>query len=141
MHSNSVFHTKLERRLDFLDGTLESPQEYCHKSRQTLRSPLQQERDPCTPSQLEMRPKPLHLLQTISRSPSNTTSGLTYFRQLQIFLENNVPSLEEHQVQHSNSRKPPCTPNHLEMKADSLALTEKVSQISTSTSRGGFPQQ
>ena len=32
-------------------------------------------------------------------------------------------------------------PNHLKMRADSLSLNEELSQLSTSTSRGGFPQQ
>ena len=52
-----------------------------------------------------------------------------------------MPSLEEHEVQHSSSRKAPCTTNHLEMRVDSLVLTKEVFQLSTSTSRGGFSQQ
>ena len=63
----------------FLDGTPESPQEHCHKSRGMLRSLQQRERAPCTPDQLEMR-------------------------------------------------------------ADSLASTQEEYQLSTSTSRGGFSQ-
>ena len=74
----------------------------------------------------------------ILHSSSNTTSGLTSFRQLQRLRENIVPSLEEQQVQHSNSRKAPSTPYCFEMRADSLALTEEVSQLSISNSRGGF---
>ena len=35
----------------------------------------------------------------------------------------------------------PGTPYHLEMRADSLSLTEEVSQLSTSISRGVFPQE
>ena len=69
------------------------------------------------------------------------TSGLTYFRQLQGFPETPVPSVEEQQIQDSNLRKAPYTPYRLEMRADSLASTEEVRQLSTSTSRGGFPQQ
>ena len=34
--------------------------------------------------------------------------------------------------------KDPGTPYRLEMRADSLSLTEEVSQLSTSTSRGVF---
>ena len=37
--------------------------------------------------------------------------------------------------------KAPCTPYRLEMRADSLALNGELSQLSTSTSRGGFPQK
>ena len=74
-------------------------------------------------------------------SPPKTTSGLTSFRQLKRFPENTAPSLEEHQIQHRNSRKAPCTPNHLEMRADSLASTQEVCQLSTSPSTGAFSQQ
>ena len=69
------------------------------------------------------------------------TIDLSTFRQLQRFSETTVQSLEEHQVQHSNSRKAPFTPDHLEMRADSLASTKVVCQLSTSTSRRGFPLQ
>ena len=75
--------------------------------------------------------------RAIPHSTSYTTSGLTSFRQLQRFPETAVSSLEEQQFQHSNYRKAPCSPYHLEMRADSLASTEEVSQLSTSTSRGG----
>ncbi|CAM9155736.1 unnamed protein product, partial [Rangifer tarandus platyrhynchus] len=59
--------------------------------------------------------------RAIPRSPFNTTGGSTYFRQLQRCPENTAPSLEEHQLQHSNSRNAPSTPNRLEMRADPLA--------------------
>ena len=55
LQSNSMFHIKHERRLDFLYGTPESPQEHHHKSRRTPRSLLQLKRTPCTPNHLEMR--------------------------------------------------------------------------------------
>ena len=58
----------------------------------------------------------------ILHSLSNTTSGLSSFRQLQRFPENTTPGLEEHQVQHSNSRKAPGTPNHLEMRVPWVGL-------------------
>ena len=35
----------------------------------------------------------------------------------------------------------PCTTHHLEMRGDSLDSTAEVTELSTSTSRGGFPQQ
>ena len=59
------------------------------------------------------------------RSTSYKTSGFTSFRQLQRFSSTPISSLEEHQFQHSNSRKHLCTPYHLEMRADSLASTEE----------------
>ena len=86
-------------------------------------------------------PLPLHWLQSHPAFTSYTKSGLTSFRQLQRFPETPVSSLEEHQFQQSNSRKAPYTPYRLEKRADSQALTEQASQLSTSTSRGGFPQQ
>ena len=77
----------------------------------------------------------------ISHSTLYTTSGLTSFTKLQRFPETPVSSLEEHHFPCSNLRKSPCITYHLEMRANSLSLTEEVSQISTSTSRGVFPQQ
>ena len=71
-------------------------------------------------------------------SKSCTTSGSTSFRHLQRFPETHVSSLEEHQFQHSTSRKALVTPYRLKMRDDSLASTEEVSQLSTSTSRGDF---
>ena len=68
------------------------------------------------------------------------TSGLTSFRQLQRVPVNTVPCLEGHQVQHSNSSKAPFTPNHLDMRADSLSLTQEECQLSTRTTRGCFSQ-
>ena len=68
------------------------------------------------------------------------TSGLTSFRQLQKFPKDTVPSLEEHEIQPSNSRKAPCTTKPLGMRADYLPLTLEECQLSTSTSRGGFSQ-
>ena len=38
-------------------------------------------------------------------------------------------------------KKVPCTTYRLKMRADSVSLTEEVSQFSTSTSSGVFPQQ
>ena len=87
--------------------------------------------------------------RAMPHSTSYTKSGLTSFRQLQRFPETPVSSLEEHQFQNKSREKlisaqqfeeAPYTPNHVEMKADSLTSTEKVCQLSTSTSSGGFPQ-
>ena len=46
---------KHERRLDFLYGNSESPQEHCHNSRETPKSLLQLERALCNPNHLKMR--------------------------------------------------------------------------------------
>ena len=53
--SNSVFHNQQERRIDFLYGTPETPEEHHHKSRGTPRSMPQHKRSPCTPNHLKMR--------------------------------------------------------------------------------------
>ena len=37
--------------------------------------------------------------------------------------------------------KAPCTPYHLKKRADSQDSFEQVGQLSTSTSRGAFPEQ
>ena len=82
----------------------------------------------------------MHWLQSHPVFHTKQDKWLDFFRQLQRFLETTVSSLKEHQFQHSNVRKAPCTPILLEMRADSLVPAEEVFQLSTSTSRGGFPQ-
>ena len=67
--------------------------------------------------------------RAISSCTSYTISGLTSFRQLQRFPETTIPSIEEHQFLHSNSRKAPCTPSRLELRADSLALTKRYANF------------
>ena len=67
--------------------------------------------------------------------------GLTSLWKLQRFSEAPASSLYEYSFQHSSSKKVSCTTYHLKMRADSLSLTEEVSQFSTSTSSGVFPQQ
>ena len=74
-------------------------------------------------------------------STEYSTSGLTSLRKLQRFSETPTSSLYEYSFQHSSSKKLPCTTYRLKMRADSLSLTEDVSQFSTSTSSGVFPQQ
>ena len=69
------------------------------------------------------------------------TSGLNSLRKLQRFSETAASSLYEYSFQHSSSKKVPCTTYHLKMRADSLSLTEEVSQLSTSTASVVFPQQ
>ena len=77
----------------------------------------------------------------ITCSTAYSTSGLSSLRKLQRCPETHVSSLYEYLLQYSNSRKAPCMPYHLKMRAESLSLTEEVSQLSTSTSSGVFPQQ
>ena len=123
------------------DGTPERPQEHCHKTRRTLMSHQEHKIAGCTPkSTRDEAHFPCIGSIAILHSTTYTTSGLTIFRKLQSLTETPVSSLEEHQFQYSNSRKALCTPYCLEMRADSLSSTEEVSQLSTSTSRGVFPQ-
>ena len=51
-----MFPIKHIRRLDLLDGTPESPQEHCHKSRRTLMSLQKCEIAWGTPNQIRMKP-------------------------------------------------------------------------------------
>ena len=74
-------------------------------------------------------------------STEYSTSGLTSLRKLQRFSETPASSLYEYSFQHSSVKKVPCTTYRLKMRADSLSLTEEVSQFSKSTSSGDFPQQ
>ena len=137
-----MFPIKHERSLDFLDGTPESRQEHCHKSTGSLRLPQQCKNSSEYPKSTRDEDRfPCIGSRGILHSLSNMTSGLSSFRQLQRFPENTIPGLEELQVQHSNSRKAPGTPNRLKMRADSLGWTQGVCPLSTSTSRGGFSQQ
>ena len=69
------------------------------------------------------------------------TSGLTSLRKLQRFSETPASSLYEYSFQHSSVKNDPCTTYRLKMRADTLSLTEEVSQFSTSTSNVVFPQQ
>ena len=74
-------------------------------------------------------------------STEYSTSGLTSLRKLQRFSETPPSRLYEYSFQHSSAKKVPCNTYRLKMRADSLSLTEGVSQFSTSTSSGVFPQQ
>ena len=137
-----MYPIKHVRSLDFLDGTSESPQEHCHKSRRTLMSPQECEIAWCTPKSTGDEALFAFIVsRAILDSRSYTTSGLTSFQQFQRFPETSVSCVEEHQFQKSNLRKALSTTNCLEMRADPLALTEEICQLFTSTSRGVFPQQ
>ena len=56
MQSNPVFPIKQVRKVDLLDGTPESFQEHCHKTRRTLMSTQECKIAQCTPNQLEIMP-------------------------------------------------------------------------------------
>ena len=78
--------------------------------------------------------------RAIVHSPANMTSLLRSFRQLQKFPKYLVKCREEPQIQHSNSRKAPCTPKPLGKIADYQTSTKQECYLSTSTSRGSFSQ-
>ena len=84
---------------------------------------------------------PFNSSTAIPCSTGYSTSGLTSLRKLQTFSEAPASFLYEYSFQHSSWKKVPCTTYRLKMRADSLSLTEEVSQFSTSTSSGVFPQQ
>ena len=52
-----MFPIKHVRSLGFLDGTSETPEEHCHKSRRALMSPHECEKAQCIPNQIEMKPE------------------------------------------------------------------------------------
>ena len=56
VQSNTVFPVKDIRTLDLLDGTPDSPQEHCQKTRRTLMSPQECKVARCTPNHLKMNP-------------------------------------------------------------------------------------
>ena len=132
--------------------TRKEPQCACWNTRESPRKLSQDERNTAVTSGMQnssVYPKsnrdeahfPFIASIAIPCSTSYRTSGLTSFSKLQRFPETAVSSLYEYQFQYSNSRKAPCTPYCPRIRSDSLSLTEEVSQLSTSTSRGVFPQQ
>ena len=76
--------------------------------------------------------------RTIPHSPSNTTGCLTSFNQLQRFPEHTITRLDEHRGPHSNSRRAPCTQNHLEMRANSHSSIGEEFRCSTHTRSTAF---
>ena len=93
------------------------------------------------PNHVEMKADSPELAPELSHIPHHTGQWLDSFRQLQRCPETPITSLKVHQFQHSNLKKAPCTPNHLDIRSDYLASNEELCQVFTSTSRGGFPQQ
>ena len=55
-----------------LDGTQESPEEHCHKSKRTLMSQQEHEIAWCTPNQLKMKPDSPALAPEPSHIPHDT---------------------------------------------------------------------
>ena len=64
LQSNSVFSIKHVRSLDLFDGTPQSPQEHCHKSRRTLLSLQECKIAQCTQINSKWSPIPQHWLQS-----------------------------------------------------------------------------
>ena len=136
-----MFPIKYVRSPNVLHRTPECPQDHCHKTRGTLQSPGMPNSSVSPKSTRDEAHFPFIVSIAISCSISYRTSGLTSFRKLQRFPETPVSSLYEYKYQYNNSRNAPCTPYHPKMRDDFLSLIEEVSQRSTSTSRGVFPQQ
>ena len=91
------------------------------------------------PPQWEMRPFSPAAPRKQSQVPSrNAKGGSTPFMQLKRFPETPITMQEEPLVSHHNSRRGPCSPPHLEMRANSPASTREDSQLSPCTSRGGL---
>ena len=95
----------------------------------------------CSPNQLEMMTSSPVLASEQSPIPHHT-GQLAWLP-----LGNSRDSLRHpsqvyrNTIQHRNSRKAPCTPYHLEKRADSQDSIKEVGHLPTSTSRGAFPQQ
>ena len=116
----------------------ESP-EYCHNKRRTLMSPQECKIDWCTPNQLKMKHNSIHW------SHCHLAFHIIYNRWLDILNNNPEVPWDTHfksigrsiSVKQQDERS--GHPYRLEMRADSVSLTEEVSSLSTSTSRGVFP--
>ena len=118
---------------------IQSPPEVPHMSRRTLMSPQKCEIARCSPNQLEMKTNsPAFGFRAMPHTPSYRTFGLASSGQLQSFPETPISRLWEHQFEHRNSRKAPCTPYCLEKRADSQDSIKDVGHLPTSTSRGAF---
>ena len=66
-----MFPNEHVRSIDLLDGTKESLQEHCHKSRRTLMSTPECEIAWCTPNQIEMKADSPALALEPSRIPND----------------------------------------------------------------------
>ena len=131
---------KQVRSLDLLDGTTKSPPEFPHKSRRTLMSPQECEIDQCSPNQLEMMtnspalaseqcPIPHHTEQLDWLPLGNSRDSLRH--QSQVYRNTNFST--------GTRGKTPCTPYHLEKRADTQNSIKEVGHLPTGTSRGASP--
>ena len=124
-----------------LDGTTESPPEVPHKSRRTLMSPQECEIARGRPNQLEIQPDSPALAPEQFPGPHHT-------QQVALLpLGNNRDSVRKVSQVYRNTNFSTGTrgklhaTHHLEKRAESQDSIEQVGQLSTSTSRGAFPQQ
>ena len=72
VHSNYMLPIKRIRSLDLLDGTPQSPQDHCHKSRRALRSTQEHEIAWCNLNELKMKPDSSALAPEPSNIPHHT---------------------------------------------------------------------
>ena len=141
MQSNPVFPIKHVRSPDFLDGTPERPRNNVTKRDEHSCNSGMHNSSVYTKSTRDEAHFPFIGSIAILCSTEYSTCGLNSLRKLQRFSETPASSLYEYSFQHSSVKNVPCTTYRLKMRADSLSMTEEVSQFSTSTSSGDFPQQ
>ena len=141
MQSNHVFPIKHVRSLHCLDGTPESPRNTVTKRDEHCCNSGMQNSSVYRKSTRDQAHFPFTGSIAIPCSIEYSTSGLTSLRKLQRFSHTPASSLYEYSFQHSSAKKVPSTTYRQKLRTDSLSLTEEVSQFSTSTSSGVFPQQ
>ena len=141
MQSNSLFPIKQGRSFHLLDRTTESPPEIPHKPRRTPMPPQECEIAQGRPNQLEIQPGSLSLAPKQFPVPHHT-------RQVALLPSGNYrDSLRKASQVYRNTNFSTGTrgklhaTHHLEKRAESQDSIEQVGQLSTSTSRGAFPQQ
>ena len=129
--------------------TPKEPQGACWNTRDSPRPLSQDERNTAVTSGIQnssVYPKPIRdevhfpFIGSIDipYSTSYRTNGLPSFRTLQRFPETQFSSLYEYLIQESKSRKAPCIQYGPKMRAESLSLSEEVSQLSRNNSTS-FP--
>ena len=141
LQSNPEFRIKQVRSLNFLDSTPESPRTLSQDEMNSDVNSGMQNSSVQPKSTQDEAHFPLICSLAIPCSTAYSTSGLTSLTNRQRFPETPVSSRYEYSYQYSNTRKAQCTTYRPKMRADSLSLIEDLSQLSTSTSSGVFPQQ